>query len=409
MDRGPLDRRRPRVLLAAATAVVVVVGTAGASHWQQAARDLDAPGLALALVPPLVVATLPRRPVPAVLTAVGAVGAYLVLGYPWGPVVGGAGAVLVMVVLTGPAARARVLAWSGAALLLGAVLSAAVLRGDAPRPAGLFGGAAWTAVALLVAGAIRERVARAAAQRAAREERERTAVATERLRIAREVHDVLAHSLSAIHVQAGVGLHLLERDPEQARSALTSIKETSRDALDEVRAVLGIVRGEVGEPRAPTWDLSSLDRLAAPLRDRGVAVTLDVAPEASADDVPRHLVGVAYRVAQEALTNVGRHAPGARAVVVRVGRAGSALRVRVSDDGGPAQPGPPGYGLRGMRERVEGVGGTLCAGPETQGPQAQGFVVDATIPLHSPALSGTRDPGGSPVHDGSAEVREGDA
>lgn len=377
MDRGPLDRRRPRLFVAVALAVVVAVGTTGASRWQPDARELDALGLALALVPPLVVATLPRRPVPAVLVAAAAVGTYLALGYAWGPVVGGAVGVLVAVLLTGPARRARAFAWAGAAVLGGTVVAAAALREDVPRTAGLLGGAAWTVVALLVAGAIRERVARAAALRAAREERERTAVATERLRIAREVHDVLAHSLSAINVQAGVGLHLLERDPEQARSALTSIKATSRDALDEVRAVLGVVRGEVvDEPRAPTWDLGGLERLARPLRDRGVAVTLDVAPDASADDVPRHLVGVAYRVVQEALTNVGRHAPGARAVVVDVARDDRSLRVRVSDDGGPAEPGAPGYGLRGMRERVEGAGGTLRAGPG-----AAGFVVDATVPL----------------------------
>ncbi|TWH34523.1 signal transduction histidine kinase [Isoptericola variabilis J7] len=414
MDRGPLDRRRPRLFLAVALAVVVVVGTSGASHWRPGSRDLDALGLALALVPPLVVATLPRRAddhplLAAVLAAAGALGTYLSLGYAWGPVVGAAVAVLVMVVLTGPARRARVLAWAGAAVVGGAVVAAATLRDDAPRPAGLLGGAAWTVVALLIAGAIRERVARAAALRAAREERERTAVATERLRIAREVHDVLAHSLSAINVQAGVGLHLLERDPEQARSALTSIKATSRDALDEVRAVLGVVRGEAGEPRTPTWDLGGLDRLAGPLRDRGVDVTLDVdlavhpSPPAQ---VPRHLVGVAYRVVQEALTNVGRHAPGASAVVVHVGRDDESdpavLRVRVSDDGGPVAPGPPGYGLRGMRERVEGVGGTLRAGP--QGP---GFVVDATIPIprHPSELSGPRPgiPARGPDSSGAGE------
>ncbi|MFE6969124.1 sensor histidine kinase [Isoptericola sp. NPDC057653] len=391
MERGPLDRWRPRLFLALALAVVVTVGTLGASHWQPDARGVDALGLALALVGPLVLLTLPRRPALAVLLAVGALGAYLVLGYAWGPVFGGTVGVLVMVLLTGPAARARAIAWSGALLMWGTVVGAAALRDDAPRSAALLGGAAWTAVALLIATGVRERLARATALRAARADRERTAVATERLRIARELHDVLAHSLSAINVQAGVGLHLLDRDVEQARSALASIKATSRDALDEVRAVLGVVRGEddaAPEPRTPTWDLAALPRLAEPLRARGVDVRFDVEPGLLADGaVPAHLAGVAYRVVQEALTNVGRHAPGARSVVARVDvrgeRAERTLRVVVSDDGGPAAPSgprPDGYGLRGMRERVEGAGGTLRAGPRPATVGA-GFLVDAAIPL----------------------------
>lgn len=400
MDRGPLDRWRPRLFLAVALAVVVTFGTLGASHWQPGARDVDALGLLLALVGPVVLLALPRRPVLAVLLAVGAVGTYLALGYAWGPVLGGTVGVLVMVLLTGPAARARIVAWSGAVLMWGVVVGAAALRDDGTRVGGLLGGAAWTAVALLVATGIRERLARAAAWRAARADRERTAVATERLRIARELHDVLAHSLSAINVQAGVGLHLLDRDVEQARSALASIKTTSRDALDEVRAVLGVVRGEgdagegtgdgvpaassdAPEPRTPTWDLAALPRLAEPLRARGVTVRFDVDPALLPPGaVPAHLAGVAYRVVQEALTNVGRHASRARRVVVRVARDGDALQVAVDDDGGPAGPHDAddadavGYGLRGMRERVEGAGGTLHAGPG-----ARGFAVAATIPL----------------------------
>jgi len=402
MDRGPLDRWRPRLFLATTLAVVVTFGTLGASHWQPGARDVDALGLLLALVGPVVLLTLPRRPVLAVLLAVAAVGTYLALGYAWGPVLGGTVGVLVMVLLTGPAARARVVAWSGAVLMWGAVMGAAALRDDGTRVAGLLGGAAWTAVALLVATGVRERLARAAAWRAARADRERTAVATERLRIARELHDVLAHSLSAINVQAGVGLHLLDRDVEQARSALASIKTTSRDALDEVRAVLGVVRGEddagagtggappsdAPGPRTPTWDLAALPRLAEPLRARGVSVSFDVDPALLPPGaVPAHVVGVAYRVVQESLTNAGRHAPRARTVVVRVARDDDLLRVTVDDDGGP--PGPHdgeavGYGLRGMRERVEGAGGTLAVGPGERG-----FAVAATIPLPTD-VSGAR-------------------
>ncbi|MCA5892698.1 sensor histidine kinase [Isoptericola sp. NEAU-Y5] len=393
-DAGPLDRRRPRVFLGVALAVAVVVGTIGASHWQVGARPLDALGLALALAGPTLVVLNPRPPAVAVLAAVAAVGAYVGLGYAWGPALAGAVGVLVTVMLTGDARRARVVAWSGAALYWGVVWGFAALRDDGPRPAGLLAGAAWSAVALLVAGAARERAARAAAARAARDERERTAVATERLRIARELHDVLAHSLSAINVQAGVGLHLLDRDPGQARSALAAIKSTSRDALDEVRSVLGVVRGEDAadgagperEPRAPTWNLAALPHLAEPLRARGVDVSFDVDPALEPEGaLPPHVAGIAYRVVQEALTNVGRHAPAARRVVVSVRHDDGTLHAVVSDDGGAAdgdEP-TPGYGLRGMRERVEGAAGRLDAGPG-QGAAGDGFVVAAAVPAVAP-------------------------
>jgi signal transduction histidine kinase len=292
-------------------------------------------------------------------------------------------------------------AWGGAVLLAGAVVAAAALRPDAPPPATLLGGTAWTVVVLLVAGAVRDRSVRLAAareaERVARAERERTAVADERLRIAREVHDVLAHSLSAITVQAGVGLHLLDRDPDQARSALTAIRTTSTEALDEVRAVLGIVRGEDGDdgaPLAPTWDLAALPRLVQQAEGGGLSVALDVG--ATAADLPDRLAGVVYRVVQEALTNVRRHARGATHVDVRVdvdlddvpvGTPGGRLvTVTVTDDGAGAPSGvEPGYGLRGMRERVESAGGSLAAGPAPEpgpgtGTAGRGFRVRAVFP-----------------------------
>lgn len=268
---GPLDRRRPRAFLAVVLAVVSVAGSVGATHGQPGARPLDLAAVALLLASPLALVLLVPRPVVAVAVSVAAVGVFLVAGYAWGPALAGPVGVLVGVLLSGPAERARRVAWGGAVLLAGAVVAAAALRPDAPPRATLLGGAAWTVVVLLVAGAIRDRSARIAAAReaeqVARAERERTAVADERLRIAREVHDVLAHSLSAITVQAGVGLHLLDRDPDQARSALTAIRTTSTEALDEVRAVLGVVRGERrtdgpavddGAPLVPTWDLAAL-------------------------------------------------------------------------------------------------------------------------------------------------------
>lgn len=441
---GPLDRRRPRAFLAVVLAVVSVLGSVGATHGQPGARPLDLVGVALLLVSPLVLVLLVPRPVVAVAVSVAAAGTFLVAGYAWGPVLAGPVGVLVGVLLSGSAERGRRVAWGGAVLFAGAVVAAAALRPDAPPRATLLGGAAWTVVVLLVAGAIRDRSARIAAAReaeqVARAERERTAVADERLRIAREVHDVLAHSLSAITVQAGVGLHLLDRDPDQARSALTAIRATSTEALDEVRAVLGVVRGEArtgasvahdmvddGAPLAPTWDLAALPRLVRQAEGGGLTVALDVGPAAA--DLPDRLAGVVYRVVQEALTNVRRHAHGATHVDVRVvvdadddggsgsgtgtgigagagtgtgtgtdrsdaaadgDRASRHVTVTVTDDGTGAPSDPePGYGLRGMRERVESVDGSLVAGPVPgpapgagagSGTAGRGFRVRAVFP-----------------------------
>ncbi|WP_264030831.1 sensor histidine kinase [Cellulosimicrobium sp. SH8] len=416
---GPLDRRRPRAFLAVVLAVVSVLGSAGATHGQPGARPLDLAAVALLLVSPLALVLLVPRPVVAVAVSVAAAGVFLVAGYAWGPVLAGPVGVLVGVLLSGPAERGRRVAWGGAVLLAGAVVGAAALRPDAPPRATLLGGAAWTVVVLLVAGGIRDRSARIAAareaERVARAERERTAVADERLRIAREVHDVLAHSLSAITVQAGVGLHLLDRDPDQARSALTAIRATSTEALDEVRAVLGVVRGESradgpaiddGAPLAPTWDLAALPRLVRQAAGGGLTVALAVDPATAG--LPDRLAGVVYRVVQEALTNVRRHALGATHVDVRVDvdagsrsgsdaraagvdgdRASRSVTVTVTDDGpGTRSDAEPGYGLRGMRERVESVGGTLTTGSvaePTHGPPendtaGRGFRVRAVFP-----------------------------
>jgi signal transduction histidine kinase len=348
--------------------------------------------------------------------------------------------------LSGRVRRARVIAWSGALLLAGGVAAVAALiaprverlRADLPpatrnrwghapgsygpgwadgddtwylTTGALVAAAAWLAVVLLIASAVRDRISRrVAAQAAAREtaaERERTAVASERLRIARELHDVLAHSLSAINVQAGVGLHLLEKNPGQAREALTNIRDTSKDALAEVRVVLGIVRegtspplagtlpdGGAGTtaavgprddaaagwdgavPLAPTWDLTALHRLADQARADGLDVAVELAPGAS--DLPDHVAGVVHRVVQESLTNVRRHAPSARWVTLRV-TTDDGVEVVVADDGvGSGTPTEPGYGLLGMRERVEGAGGTLTAGPRADG---TGWEVRAALPV----------------------------
>jgi signal transduction histidine kinase len=219
---------------------------------------------------------------------------------------------------------------------------------------------------------------RAALQRevAARDAEAQRRLGEERLRIAREVHDVVAHSMVAINVQAGVAAHLLDRDPEQARDALTQIKRTSGDALDDLRATLGILRDpEQGAPTGPAAGLADLDAVASQLRAAGMDVTVDVDTVAG---VPRPVGSAAYRIVQETLTNVLRHA-NAHAVSVVVRADEDMLTIVVADDGtGLAQPSPgSGAGLRGMRERAEALGGTLHAGPRAEG----GWRVEATLPL----------------------------
>ena len=219
---------------------------------------------------------------------------------------------------------------------------------------------------------------RAAMERevAAREAESERRRGEDRLRIAREVHDVVAHSMVAINVQAGVAAHLIEHDTEQAREALLQIKRTSGDALTDLRATLGILRDPTRPaPAGPAAGLDDLDDVAGRLRATGVAVTVDV-DTVGAVPAPVHAAG--YRIVQEALTNVLRHA-GARTVSVMARADDDLLTIVVADDG--AGHGRPttgaGAGVRGMRERAEALGGTLRAGRGAEG----GWRVEATLPL----------------------------
>ena len=212
-------------------------------------------------------------------------------------------------------------------------------------------------------------------------EQARRAVVDERARIARELHDVVAHNVSVMVVQSGAARRTIERDPERAREVLTSVESTGRQALDEMRRLLGVLRteDEATDLRAPQPSVSHLDALVAQVCDAGLPVKLVVEGE------PRPLSsGVdmsAYRIVQEALTNSLKHAGPAHAHV-RVCFGDNDLRLEVTDDGrgiiadDPATNGG-GHGLVGMRERVALFGGRLEAGPRTGG----GYIVTATLPL----------------------------
>jgi signal transduction histidine kinase len=219
---------------------------------------------------------------------------------------------------------------------------------------------------------------RAALERevAARQAEAERRLGEERLRIAREVHDVVAHSMVAINVRAGVAAHLLDDDPDQAREALLQIKRTSGDALTDLRATLGVLRDPGQEaPVGPAAGLDDLEAVAGQLRAAGVEVVVDVD---TVGMVSTTVHSAGYRIVQEALTNVLRHA-NARAVTVVVRADDDMLTIVVADDGtGSGQPSAgAGAGVRGMRERAEALGGTLRAGPGDGG----GWRVEATLPL----------------------------
>lgn len=200
----------------------------------------------------------------------------------------------------------------------------------------------------------------------------------ERIRVAREVHDVVGHSLSVISLQAGVALHVLDRRPDQAVASLEAIRTSSGEALTELRHTLGLFRddGET-QPLAPAPGLARIGDLAASLRAAGrdVQVRVDLAEGVR---IPASVQQAAFRIVQEALTNVIRHAEGASANVQVIGTA-ARLSLTVTDDG-PVLAGPPveGNGLRGMRERLAAVDGSLQIEQQPTG----GLTVIATLPLH---------------------------
>jgi signal transduction histidine kinase len=215
------------------------------------------------------------------------------------------------------------------------------------------------------------------------EEEARRRVAEERIRIARDLHDVIAHGVAAIHLQAGAALHVAERQPEVAVPALQTIKDLSKQTLDELRATVGVLRADVNDddgvaPRAPTPGIRRLDDLVEQARLAGLAVELRI--DSAVDAVPAAVDVAAYRIVQESLTNVMRHAgPNAHARVVITEDRNGGLTVEVTDDGLGAAANSaetPGHGLAGMRERAATVGGVVTAGPRAGG----GFRVEAHLP-----------------------------
>jgi signal transduction histidine kinase len=233
-------------------------------------------------------------------------------------------------------------------------------------------------ISWLIGRNARGRALRLAAAEREQEQRTRLAISDERARIAREFHDVVAHSVGVMVVQAQGARRVLERDPERAREALDSIEQTGRTALDDMRGSLDVLRrDDAGPDLEPQPGLDDLDRLLEQAREGGLEV--DVAVEGEPRELPQGVDLSAYRIVQEALTNAIKHAGSVRTrVTVRYGE--DELQLEVSDDGpGPSGNGEDGsgHGLVGMRERIASHGGELRTGPGPEG----GFVVRATLPL----------------------------
>lgn len=299
-------------------------------------------------------------------------------GWPWGP--GQIFALLGAFCLAGIRQQRPELWWMWALTLTPWWLW---LAADVPNLNGPVGATiVFTAAAIAVdsiGSRLRAQRALAAQTERAEDERARRAVLEERTRIARELHDVVAHHMSLIAVRAETAPYRLAGLPAPAQAEFGSLSQVAREALAEMRRLLGVLRDDQPPDRAPQPELADLPALVATARQAGLSVEFSV--PAALGQVPSGVGVCAYRIVQESLSNASQHAPGA-AVAVSVSRDSAAVQLRVVNGPGRS-PGPagnehgPGHGLAGMRERVALLGGSLKAGPSPDG----GFVVSALLPL----------------------------
>ncbi|MFU8852187.1 sensor histidine kinase [Micromonospora sp. SL1-18] len=377
---------RPDLVLAVAVGGALL---ASALLAPSGSTDLNIYGYLLLMVGPLALVAARRAPV-AVLLVITVwtllfhlrVVPGLLAAFPVGVV--GAAPALIAVYIAMRAGRRWPAVAAAVALVPGAL--AAGLAGASPQPAPelvetrlLLAG--WLVAAGVLGEVSRQRTAylRQVEQRAVdaertREETARRRAGEERLRIARELHDSLTHSISVIKVQAGVVIHLARKRGEEVPEALLAIQEASTDAIRELRATLEVLRRP--EPEPAGGGLDRLPELVERSRQAGTpaSVTVSGAPRVLPGEVDR----AAYRIVQEALTNVARHA-GPASASVHIGYESAALTVQVDDDGRAAPPSTPatGVGLIGMRERVAALGGRIRAGHRPDG----GFTVRAELPV----------------------------
>lgn len=371
--------RREDVWITAAVAAVQVLFMTLAAQQQTDTAPLDGWAYALIVASALPLLVLRTAPIAALGASFVLTAGYWGTDYARGPIF------LAMMIALIATIRAghRLVGWTTLVIGFGVFLwlPAALRTGDAAGVGHALGISAWLLVLGLIGEGARVRRERGAERARVREQEARRRIGDERLRISRELHDVLAHNVSLINVQSSVALHLLDEQPEQARAALAAIKEASAETLREMRGVLGALR-EDGEalPRTPAPGLARLDELIAQVRSAGVDV--DARVEGEPRPLPAGVDLAAYRIVQEALTNVRRHAPGATACV-RIAYRSDGLEVEIDDDGpGPDRTGlVAGNGLTGMGERAAALDGVLETGPGPRG----GLRVRARLPLGATA------------------------
>lgn len=366
----------PTSFIVIAVALIQVLGTVFSASHQTALRPLDPLAFMLLLAGPAALAFRTRRPAVMLPITVAATSIYLLLGYAWGPI---ALSLALSIILTA-AAGLRWQAWLGAGICAGAVVLLVVLAGDETGLVRASAGVAWAAILVLIGEGFRRRGERMAEYRRRREAAKQAERDEYRLTLARDIHDVVAHSLSMINVQASVALHLGTNDPEKLRPALEAIKAASKESLAEVRQLLGVLRDDAPLSPAAPPSLGRIPELVDDARRGGLQIRFEnlVDPErVDPERVGTALQEAAYRIVQEALSNIRRHS-GAASAVVLLELAGNSLRVRIDDNGGGMRGAPAGNGLRGMRERVEALGGTLGLTP-----LEPGLRVEANLPLNA--------------------------
>jgi signal transduction histidine kinase len=382
--------RRPSFLSSAVTdglvgglAAISVVATTSQIEPSGSERSLDALAYVCMVVAGGALAGRRRWPLPVVAVVTAALAVYLARDYPGGPVF----VTLYVALYALATGRGRRTAFPVTAAAAGGLVVVGEVAGTGPGLMHLvFVG--WAAAAVFLGDAVRSRrsYTQALEQRArdleqSRDDEARRRVAEERLRIAQDLHDSVAHSMATINVQAGVAAHVIDRHPDRARDALVVIQQSSREVLDELAALLGLLRigdrdgDRNGETLAPTPGPAQLPTLIESAKRSGLDVTLRVERDLGAVPQP---VGVAvYRIVQESLTNVIRHAgPGARATVTISDHADGGFAVEITDNGaGGRGSSGTGVGIVGMRERAQATGGALVAGAR---PDGGGWVVRGT-------------------------------
>jgi signal transduction histidine kinase len=370
---------RADVAIALIVGAIAIVGTHFVGRNQPDHRALDV--VALALLAAGAVALVFRRRYPSwvLIFSMGITLLYLLLDYPKGPNF----LIMFIAYFTAMMHGRRLIVWAvlAAEFVLFPWLPYVLGNEPAPSSTEMFGLAGW-----LLMGATVAEIAHIRQQRIlrAREEETRRRAGEERLRIARELHDVLGHNISLISVQAGVALHLMDKQPEQARVALSVIRDASKEALRELRSVLDVLRQVHEEPpRSPSPGLASLSDLVSRASEAGLQVHTEVSGDLKG--LPASVDLAAFRIVQESLTNVMRHS-GQTSSSVQVTCNEQELTLRIDNEVGSEASRDGiglGQGILGMKERATALGGVVEAGPRPDG----GFRVFAWLPLDGSPLT----------------------